>query len=287
MRRLAAVPRLARLLFVCLAAGPAAAEDVPLGGGWVRTELAAGGRVLAAAMPIDQPSGEVLTIVIEGDGLSHDRRGRPTADPTPPRATGLEIARAWPTGPKAWLGRLCQYTAHEDRACAPADWTTGRFSPVAVATAGAAIDQLKAASGARRVRLVGWSGGGTLAMLVASGRADVAGVVTLAAPLDLEAWTRDRGLTPFDSAQDPARLPPMPEVPQAHLFGAFDPVVPPRTALEAARRLAGRAGRVEVWPERHACCWARRANKLSALAQAVSDGIAPPVEPAQEAAAAP
>lgn len=287
MRRLAARPLLAGLVFVCLAAGPAAAEDVPLGGGWVRSEVAAAGRVLAVATPQEQPAGPVLTVVIEGDGRAHDRQGRPSADPTPRRATGLEIARAWPTGPTAWLGRLCQYTAREDPACTPVDWTTGRFSPAAVATASAVIDQLKAASGVRRVRLVGWSGGGTLAMLVASGRADVAGVVTLAAPLDLEAWTRDRGLTPFDSAQDPARLPPMPEVPQTHLFGAFDAVVPPRTAIDAARRLAGPDGHVEVWSERHACCWARRAAEVASLAERASDGIAQPVEPAQQAPAAP
>lgn len=207
----------------------------------------------------------MLTIVIEGDGAAHDRQGRPAADPTPKRSTGLEIARAWPSGPVAWLGRLCQHTLARDAACRSADWTSARFSADAVAAADAAVDQLKARAGARQVRLVGWSGGGTLAALVAARRQDVAGLVTLAAPLDLTAWTEWQGASPLDG-ENPADLAPMPNVRQVHLFGRFDPTVPPDTSLAAARRLAGPGGVVEVWPERHACCWAKRAGRIARLA---------------------
>jgi len=273
-------------LVAWLAAGPAAAGDVPLGGGWVRSDLVAAGRVLASAAPAQPALGAVLTVVIEGDGAAHDRRGRPSADPTPRRATGLAIAQAWPDEPRAWLGRLCQYTAARDPACAPLDWTGGRFSETAVASANAAVDQLKARAGARQVRLVGWSGGGVVAALVAARRDDVAGLVTLAAPLDLGAWTAAQGLSGLDASLDPAALAPAPHVPQTHLFGRFDPVVRPQDVEAAARRLAGPGGQVEVWSERHACCWAARAARIAALAGR-SGHVVAAAEAPHEAAPAP
>jgi esterase/lipase len=51
----------------------------------------------------------------------------------------------------------------------------------------AAVTALKRASGASRLRLVGYSGGGVMAMLLAARRDDVAQVVTIAAPLRLAA----------------------------------------------------------------------------------------------------
>ncbi|MFN3521648.1 MAG: hypothetical protein ACK4YQ_05325 [Phenylobacterium sp.] len=274
-------------LAVLASASPATAGPEPWGG-WIRLDLAAAGRALVAASPKESGAGQVLTVVIEGDGAAHDRRGRPTADPTPRRAASLEIARAWPGGPRAWLGRLCQYGARADPACTPADWTTGRFSPTAVAAADAAIDQLKARAGAAQVLLVGWSGGGVMAVLVAARRDDVAGLVTLAAPLDLGGWTARQGLTGLADSLDPAGLPPMPQIPQAHVFGSFDTTVPPDPAKAVAHRLAGPAGRVVVWPERHACCWARRVDELAALLKAAgSDPALAGRQPAQETAAAP
>lgn len=225
----------------------------------MRFEVAAAGRTLAAAMPSRARPSETLTIVIEGDGRAHDRRGRATTDPTPDRAVGLDLAKAWP-GAAAWLGRPCQYV--QDAACKPADWTTHRFSEEAVATTDAAVSALMARAGARRVVLVGWSGGGVMAALVAARRNDVAGLVTIAAPLDVAAWTRSRRLSPLQGL-DPADLAPMP-APQLHLTGAFDPVVRPAVVKETARRLAGPQGQVETWPERHDCCWVARVDEIAA-----------------------
>lgn len=241
---------------------------------WERTVVPAAGRLLAVAAPGRQPSGPVLTVVFEGDGAGHDVRGRPTGDPTPRRPLGLAIARRWPAGegegPRVWIGRLCQYVRAEDARCGQADWTTARFSETAVAAADAAVDRMKTRTGAARVRLVGWSGGGTLAMLVAQRRSDVSGVVTMAAPLDLRAWTDGRGLSPLTGSLDPslggwAGARPA----QVHLLGAFDPIAPPRDAADPARRLAGPGGVVSLLPEEHVCCWARRAAEAARMIKAL------------------
>lgn len=219
---------------------------------WPRRVLEANGRMLAAAAP-SSARGPVLTVVIEGDGQSHDARGRPTGDPTPRRSIGLDIAREWP-GPTAWIGRLCQYVRDQDPRCAERDWTSARYSAEAVAAANAGIDTLKKDAGADQVRLVGWSGGGIIAVLAARERRDVKSVVTFAAPLDLSAWSRRHGLSPLRGSLDPTRL-PLGEnaAPQLHFIGSLDGNVPPVIAREAARRL----GRVEIRRERHDCCWAK------------------------------
>ncbi|MDP1618972.1 alpha/beta fold hydrolase [Phenylobacterium sp.] len=243
-----------------LIASPVVAGHVhPLGDGWMRFEVAAAGRTLAAAMPSGAPLTGTLTLVIEGDGRAHDRQGRASPDPTPDRPVGLELAKAWPH-PAAWLGRPCQYVT--DAACKRADWTTHRFSEEAVAMTDAAVSVLMARAGAERVVLVGWSGGGVMAALVAARRDDVAGLVTIAAPLDLAAWTRSRGLSPL-LGLDPADLPPI-AAPQMHLTGAFDPLVRPAVVKQTARRLAGPWGQVETWPERHDCCWVARVDAIAA-----------------------
>jgi pimeloyl-ACP methyl ester carboxylesterase len=119
-----------------------------------------------------------------------------------------------------------------------------------------------ARAGAGRVRLVGWSGGGVMATLVAARRADVAGLITIAAPLDVAAWTQGRGISPL-LGLDPADLPPI-SAPQVHLSGAFDPIVRPAVVKPTARRLAGPQGQVETWPERHDCCWVARVEAIAA-----------------------
>ncbi len=258
-RRLALVPALG-LALASLLTAPAGAS--PAGQGWTSFEVATGPRVLAAASKDDPSTGGLLTVVIEGDGDAHDSQGRPSADPTPKDPLGFRIAQAWPQGPVAWLGRPCQYV--KDLACTPADWTTARYSERAVAASSLAIDELKRRSGATRLRLVGWSGGGTMAALVAARRTDVAVLITLAAPLDIAAWTRWHGTSPLIGSLDPAAATLPPAIVQLHVLGRFDQVVPPALGEPAARR---RGGTVLVWPEKHPCCWAKRAARLLALAQ--------------------
>lgn len=247
-----------------LIASPVAARHVqPLDDGGMRFEVAAAGRPLAAVMPSDGFQTRRLVVVIEGDGAAHDGRGRPTSDPTPDQPVALEIARAWPGG-AAWLGRPCQFTS--DPLCRPSDWTIDRFSAGALETMNAGLDALKAQAGAGELVLVGWSGGGVIAALAAASRRDVAGLVTIAAPLDVQAWTESRGLSPLEGL-DPGRM-AAPQIPQVHVFGAFDPVVRPVVMRKTARRWAGPQGQVITWPERHECCWARRTPQIAAALEA-------------------
>jgi pimeloyl-ACP methyl ester carboxylesterase len=108
--------------------------------------------------------------------------------------------------------------------------------------------------------LVGYSGGGALAALLAERRGDVAGLVTVAADLDLDRWVRSLGLTPLrdslDPATDAARLA---TTPQVHFIGGKDEVVDSDVlaAFLARQPPSAPAKSITAPGENHYCCWDR------------------------------
>lgn len=276
-RRRGLLPFILRLALAAALLFQGAAAPLPP---WRGEVLRVSGRLLAVEYPADLPAGDLLTIVFEGDGQAHDRRGRPTNDPTSQNRPGHDLARAWPQGPVVWVGRLCQHVRDLDGACDVRDWTSHRYSAQALAAANAAVDQLKARTGAARVRLVGWSGGGVIAALLAQERDDVEGLITFASPLDLAAWTTSQRLSPLAGSLDPAARRFLAPVPQVHLLGRFDTVVAPSVLAEPASAVAGPLGAVAVRRQNHACCWRREIpyalDILAERQRRASSAISPP-----------
>lgn len=182
-----------------------------------------------------------LTVYLEGDGFAWRSRHQPSDDPTPLRPIGLQLAAADPTGSVLALARPCQYSPDGPALpCEPRYWTSHRFAPEVIAALSIAIDRAKAATGATTVRLVGFSGGGVAAALLAAGREDVVQLVTIAAPLDLAAWTRLHGVSPLTGSVDPMSEPGvsrLARVRQVHVVGGRDTVVPPELSAAFTRRL--------------------------------------------------
>lgn len=200
----------------------------------------------------------ILTVYIEGDGARWPLRDAPPRDPTPENPLGLRLAIAAAASPVGYVGRPCQYLDAAALArCDPGLWTLGRYGEPAVTLVGRAVDALKRGAGAARVRLVGHSGGGAIAALLAARRDDVACLVTAASPLDIAEWARAAGVTPLAGSLNPlddaARLGGLP---QFHLVGARDEVVPPGTVRAYLARNAS-ARLVEIPGFDHECCWAR------------------------------
>jgi hypothetical protein len=93
------------------------------------------------------------------------------ANPTPTEPVALAMADADPAPAVLYLGRPCQYLeAAELAACSPEYWTNSRFAPEVVTAYMAFLDRYKESSGASRLRLFGYSGGGVLATLLAARR---------------------------------------------------------------------------------------------------------------------
>lgn len=232
--------------------------------GWLEPAPGAGTAPASGAGPalVTAPaagSAGLLAVFIEGDGHAWIDRRRPSADPTPRHPVALELAARSPAPAVAYLARPCQFIAADERApCSPRLWTDGRFAEEVVASMDAAIDALKCRHAARRLVLIGYSGGAAVALLVGLRRDDVAGVVTVAGTLDHAAWTRHHGVSPLSASLNPADAPAgLARLPQVHFAGREDPIAPPELALAFAAALPQpSAARVVVLDGHgHRCCW--------------------------------
>ena len=202
-----------------------------------------------------------LVVYIEGDGAPWPTLFAPPRDPTPLQPVALAMAAADPAASVAYLGRPCQYLdpvalAH----CAPAYWSERRFAPEVVAALDAAVSQLKAESGAVRLQLVGYSGGGVLAVLLARQRDDVGLLITVAAPLVLADWVALHELSPLSGSLDPSVVGCASGTsdamrPAQHFVGDDDKLVPPALVERYVASCGGRLQRIAGFDhERH---WAR------------------------------
>lgn len=162
-----------------------------------------------------------LRVFIEGDGHAFVTASRASADPTPSDPVILRLALH---DGAAYLARPCQYVTNSH--CRPVEWTDRRFSSEALASMTAALDDLKARAGAASMELVGYSGGGAMALLLAATRDDVDYVQTIAGNVSPTYWATSKGFTPLTGSLDPLiyrdRLA---RIPQRHLVGDRDKVI--------------------------------------------------------------
>lgn len=258
---------LALVLAACASSRREEGPNLAEAGGWRWEILPAGAFDLAVARPF-RPEGDLLVVYVEGDGVAYARPSQPAGDPTPTDPIALRLAMADPTGlPVAWVGRPCQYTLPQHgRNCRTAYWTTDRYAPEVVGSLSTALDVLKRRTSATRLALVGYSGGGTLAALLAARRPDVARVVTVAANLDLAYWTRRDKLQPLSGSLDPAQeAGSMGIIPQMHFTGGNDRSVGTDVVRSYLRALPqGTPVRLMEMPTfTHSCCWVKEWPSLA------------------------
>ena len=225
---------------------------------------------LAAAWRQGSDRSGVMVVYIEGDGLAYTREGRRSLDPTPTDPLALRLALQHPgRGAVAWLARPCQYHPR-GRTCHSDYWSIARLSVDVIDSANVALDRLKRETNRPRILLVGYSGGGALAALLAERRQDVAGLITVAANLDLAQWVRARHLTPLSRSIDPATdAAVVSDLPQVHFVGSEDRIVDPSVARSFVARMSPttRASIVIVPGQDHGSGWADRWPTLIARSE--------------------
>ena len=208
-----------------------------------------------------QKKTNTLTIYIEGDGLAWLSQEMPSANPTPIIPTGLRMAlHDQNNKPIVYLARPCQFVLQEKWAgCQQSYWTHLRFSPEVVNAMDQAVDRLKNEYHPKHIVLIGYSGGGTIAALIAARRTDVVQLTTVAAILDTDFWVRHESLTPLYGSLNPVDTwRNLISVPQTHWVGGKDTVAPKEVAFAFAEHFpATKKPKVIVIPAfDHACGWA-------------------------------
>ncbi len=248
----------AALALAVLAAGAAAcasparrfADRAALRG--MRADIVAGTEFRHAVFRREgRRASRTLHVYLDGDGTP-GLAGAPAPDPTPRDPLVLDLMALDP-GPSVYLGRPCYHGAAAAPCAAPL-WTRARYSETVVGSMAAALRRLLAGGAFDRVAFVGYSGGGTLAVLLAPRIAETVAVVTVAANLDIDAWTDLHAQPRLAGSLNPARQPALaPGIYQRHYVGGDDRLVP-RAIVE---RGPVAPGSVVVLPGHdHACCWA-------------------------------
>ncbi len=194
-------------------------------------------------------SGSVLHIYIEGDGRPWQYKNRVASDPTPKRTLMLELM-ALDRAPAVYVGRPCYFV--KSPSCSPVWWTHRRYSKAVVKSMAAVIDGFT--KNYDSIVLMGHSGGGTLAMLLAARLDKVTGVVTLAANLDINKWAEFHGYSPLEGSLSPADMPALPlGIKQFHYAAVNDQNIKTQW-LESVLRKHVAANLIEVEGD-HGCCW--------------------------------
>ena len=206
-----------------------------------------------AAAPLGS---DTLTVYIEGDGAPWISSSRPPGDPTPLTPVSLILASKDSRRPVLYIGRPCQYLDETELAsCHVKYWTSARFAPEVIEALDSVITKVKTAGGARQVRLIGFSGGGVIAALLAARRKDMESLVTVAAPLDTDAWSAFHQISPLRGSLNPMDfIRELSPIRQTHLFGEKDAIVPP-DYTKTVRKKMPFAAYVFIPSYTHDCCW--------------------------------
>lgn len=195
-----------------------------------------------------------LHVYLEGDGNPW-RNGRyPATNPNARKLMALRLMTLDPN-PSVYINRPCYGHREMPTHCDPRIWTHERYSDEVVSALDTALSQAKRDTEAREIVLIGHSGGGTLAMLLAHRRSDVRAVITIGANLDHRAWTEHFGYLPLSGSLNPADYPELPErVHRWHFAGGRDQLVPAFVTQEAAAQ-DKHAGFIMQSTFAHNCCW--------------------------------
>lgn len=215
--------------------------------------------------------GADLVVYIEGDGLAWINRAQLSDDPTPTDPVALRLAARDDASTVLYLARPCQYAALTgQQACDPKYWSSARYGAEMVDAMDRAISDVATTAGKSRLELVGYSGGGVIATLLAARRADVARVVSVAANLDVAFWTDYQKVSPLLQSLNPADFADrLARTPQVIFVGGRDDIVPTAVIEHYTQQFSPAAPiKLVALPDNtHDCCWAEKWPDLLRVAR--------------------
>lgn len=193
-------------------------------------------------------AGKPVRIYIEGDGFAWVNAYTPSMDPTPSDLMVLELAQKDASDNVIYLARPCQFVTSEE--CKVYYWTNGRFDPKVIAAEREAVRSLMSEYKAPSAELVGYSGGGAVALLTAMELPEISKVYTVAGVLDHKAWTSFHRDSPLSGSLNPADYKKrLKKIPQTHFAGSADKTVPVSLTEKFVYSLNGDQAEVIIVPD--------------------------------------
>lgn len=174
-----------------------------------------------------------IIVYIEGDGRAWLSRYKLSKDPTPVNPLTLKLAAIDQNPNVIYIARPCQFTPLDlEKNCLSKYWSEARYSKNVVDSINQVIDNYKNSilttnAAKAEIHLVGYSGGATIAGLIANQRNDVKSLRTIAGNLDHDAVSDfhqttklDQSLNLIDFAEN------IKHIPQIHYIGGRDQIIP-------------------------------------------------------------
>ena len=169
-----------------------------------------------------------VNIYIEGDGRAWLSKRTPSLDPTPNNPVTLKLAQLDNSKNVIYLARPCQYSKTVDSSpCEQKYWTTHRFSTEVIDAMNDALSDIKRRYQITGFNLIGFSGGGNVAVLLAARRSDVLSIRTVAGNLDHELQSNIHNVSQIPSSLNAKNVAMnIKHIPQLHFIGGQDKIVP-------------------------------------------------------------
>ncbi len=204
--------------------------------GFVQHEYVTSTFRLTTFEKLSSNNNDTVHVYIEGDGNSWKSRYVLSKNPTPKQPLALELAYRDTHPNVIYIARPCQYTSHQDDTqCSPKYWSSHRYSTEVITSFNETLDQIKIKTHNADFYVVGFSGGASVATLVANLRKDVSCLVTVAGDLNHDALSQHHRTSPLTGSLNPMNVTAqLKSLPQHHFSGEKDKVVPPWVAKEFA-----------------------------------------------------
>jgi pimeloyl-ACP methyl ester carboxylesterase len=222
--------------------------------GFLKTEVQGSGFTHAVFHNGKLGGASTLHVYLGGDGTPWIGGFIIASDPTPRKPVVLKLM-AMDESPSLILGRPCYHGYSKQQPCISDYWTSGRYAEDVIDSMAEALRKVMRDYGHTDLHLMGFSGGGSLAMLMAERLPETKSIVTVAANLDIETWAELHGYDPLEGSQNPQAMSPLPTtIRQYHLAGGRDRNVPPNIIRKA---LSNQPGSQFILFEEftHGCCW--------------------------------
>ncbi len=227
--------------------------------GFHHQQIQTGLFALSAFIKIQNTTANKIVIYIEGDGHAWKRKNKLSDDPTPRNPISLKLAISDVEPNVVYLARPCQYLDKEQlKKCSTKYWASHRYAEEVIAATSEAITKIKAQTKVANIELVGYSGGGVIAMLIATARNDVSKITTIAANIDHESWSEWHGVSKLNGSLTPLNyLTELEGINQQHYWGDKDKIVPYQSQLSfIASSKNNSFFKYKIISDfNHDCCW--------------------------------
>lgn len=194
-----------------------------------------------------------IKIYIEGDGLAWKSRNVISNNPTPINPIGLSLMTQ-EKNCSIYFARVGQYiTQSYDKKY----WTSHRFSKTILEDYIQLLDVIKNEYENEIFDVIGYSGGGAFALLIAANRDDIKNVITVAGNLNHSYWSEYLNISPLNGSLNPVNFAyELSHVNQYHLIGNNDKIIPFDVFKSYIQYFQDRSNiQYFLFDAAHNCCW--------------------------------